>query len=82
MQTIVARTYRGLRDMGDSDRDANFSAVRVLELRHPGHDRQHYFFRVAQWLGSERWSYPDGQTRRLTGYALIGVRPWTTKPEI
>ena len=55
---IVARTYRELRDTGYSDRDAFLSAVRVLELRHPGHDRSYYFLRIAQWLGAERPAGP------------------------
>jgi hypothetical protein len=42
-QGIVTRTYRELVDAGDSDRDAYLSAVRVLELRHPGHVRDYYF---------------------------------------
>ena len=50
---IVARTYRELREAGYPDRDAFVAAVRVLELRHPGHDRQYYFLRIAQWLGSD-----------------------------
>lgn len=54
---IVTRTYHELRNSGDSDRDAYLCAVRVLELRHPGHERYYYFHRVAQWLGGERW--PD-----------------------
>jgi hypothetical protein len=33
---IVTRVYEGLRLSGHSDRDAFASAVRVLELRHPG----------------------------------------------
>jgi hypothetical protein len=56
---IVARAYHELRDTGYSDRDAFLSAVRVLELRHPGHERYYYFRRVAQWLGAERKAQPD-----------------------
>lgn len=58
-KAIVRRAYRELLENGDSDRDAYLSAVRVLELRHPGHDRSYYFLRVAQWLGAERGSIPS-----------------------
>lgn len=49
---IVTRAYRELRSRGSSDREAFLSAVRVLEIRHPGEDRNSYFLRVAQWLGT------------------------------
>jgi hypothetical protein len=57
---IVTRTYRELRDTGYDDRDAFLSAARVLELRHPGHDRYYYFLRIGQWLGDECESHPGG----------------------
>ena len=47
---VVVRTYRELRAADYSDRDAFISAVRVLELRHPGHERSYYFRRVARAL--------------------------------
>jgi hypothetical protein len=50
---IVVRTYRELRQADYSDRDAFISAVRVLELRHPGHDRGLYFRSVARALGND-----------------------------
>ena len=50
---VVVRTYRELRKVDYSDRDAFMSAVRVLELRHPGHDRWFYFRNVARALGNE-----------------------------
>ena len=50
---VVVRTYRELRQADYSDRDAFMSAVRVLELRHPGHDRWFYFRTVARALGNE-----------------------------
>jgi hypothetical protein len=50
---IVVRTYRELRNADYSDRDAFISAVRVLELRHPGHDRWFYFRNVARALGND-----------------------------
>jgi hypothetical protein len=50
---IVTRAYRELRSTGATDRDAFLSAVRVLELRHPGHDRSIYFLKVANWLGMD-----------------------------
>jgi len=50
---IVVRTYRELRKADYSDRDAFISAVRVLELRHPGHDQWFYFRNVARALGDE-----------------------------
>jgi hypothetical protein len=56
---IIQRTYHELLDTGQSDRHAYLSAVRVLELRHPGHDPNYYFLRVARWLASERWPYPS-----------------------
>ena len=58
-QGIVTRAYRELLNTGNSDRHAYLSAVRVLELRHPGHDRNYYFLRVARWLASERWPDPS-----------------------
>jgi hypothetical protein len=51
-ESIIARTYRELRQTGYGDREAFLAAARVLELRHPGHDRYYYFFRTAQWLGA------------------------------
>ena len=50
---VVVRTYRELRQADYSDRDAFMSAVRVLELRHPGNDRWFYFRTVARALGNE-----------------------------
>jgi hypothetical protein len=55
---IIARTYRELLESGESDRHAYLSAVRVLQLRHPGHDPNYYFLRVANWLASESWPDP------------------------
>jgi hypothetical protein len=52
-ERIVVRTYRELRAADYSDRDAFISAVRVLELRHPGHERSYYFRRVARALGTD-----------------------------
>jgi hypothetical protein len=49
---VVVRTYRELRMADYSDRDAFISAVRVLELRHPGHDQWFYFRNVARALGA------------------------------
>lgn len=46
------RAYRELRRKGESDRSAFISAVHILQLRHPGHDRGEYFLRVARWLGN------------------------------
>ena len=50
---IVTRAYHELRGKGCSDRDAFLSAVRVLQLRHPGDDQLHYFLQVGKWLGTE-----------------------------
>ena len=50
---IIVRTYRELRKADYTDRDAFISAVHVLELRHPGHDRLFYFQNVARALGNE-----------------------------
>ena len=50
---VVVRAYHELRKVDYSDRDAFMSAVRVLELRHPGHDRWFYFRNVARALGNE-----------------------------
>jgi hypothetical protein len=55
---VISRTYRELMNRGYSDRDAFFSAVRVLELRHPGRHRDHYFLQVAQWLGTNPRALP------------------------
>jgi hypothetical protein len=52
-ERAVVRTYRELRMADYSDRDAFMSAVHVLELRHPGHDRLFYFKSVARALGTE-----------------------------
>jgi len=60
-EKIVTRAYRELRSKGQSDREAFLSAVRVLEIRHPGEDRNSYFLRVAQWLGTERGPEPQRQ---------------------
>jgi hypothetical protein len=51
-EAIVTRAYRDLRDKGYMDRDAFMSSVRVLEVRHPGHDRYYYFYRIANWLAA------------------------------
>jgi hypothetical protein len=55
---IIVRVYRELRESDYSDRDAFISAVRVLELRHPGHDRWFYFRNVARALGNEPLEWP------------------------
>jgi hypothetical protein len=55
---IVVRAYRELRNADYSDRDAFISAVRVLELRHPGHDRWFYFRNVARALGNDASEWP------------------------
>ncbi len=57
---IVTRAYSELRGKGSSDRDAFFSAVRVLELRHPGKERNVYFLKVAHWLGTNPELPPAG----------------------
>jgi len=57
-ERIVLRTYRELRDKGRSDREAFLSAVQVLALRHPGHERYYYFSRIAKWLGRQHQPYP------------------------
>ena len=49
---VVTRAYRELRELGYSDRDAFMSSTKLLELRHPGHERYYYFRCVAQLLGS------------------------------
>ena len=51
---IVTRAYRELRVLGRTDREAFLSAVRVLEIRHPGEERGTYFLKVAHWLGMDR----------------------------
>jgi len=51
-EAVVTRAYRELRRKGESDRSAFISAVHILQLRHPGHDRGDYFLWVARWLGS------------------------------
>jgi hypothetical protein len=56
--SVVVRAYRELRKANYSDRDAFMSAVRVLELRHPGHNRWFYFRSVARALGAEPSSGP------------------------
>ena len=53
-QGVIVRTYDELMDSGVSDRNAYLSAVRVLKLRHPGHEPNYYFLQVAQWLGGKR----------------------------
>ena len=50
---IIARLYEGLRLAAYGDRDAFTSAVRVLELRHPGHDKEHCLSLAAEWLADE-----------------------------
>jgi len=55
---IITRTYRELLETGESDRHAYLCAVRVLKLRHPGHDPDYYFLRVANWLAGEHWPAP------------------------
>jgi hypothetical protein len=57
-ERIIVRTYRELRASDYSDRDAFISAVRVLELRHPGHARSYYFRRVARALGTDSPLHP------------------------
>jgi len=54
---VIARAYSELRDKGYSDRDAFMSAVKLLELRHPGHERYYYFRCAAQLLGGKRQSH-------------------------
>lgn len=51
-EAVVTRAYRELRSKGESDRSAFLSAVHILELRHPGHDRGDYFLCLARWLGN------------------------------
>jgi len=55
---IVVRTYRELRNADYTDREAFISAVRVMELRHPGRDRWFYFRNVARALGSDSSEWP------------------------
>lgn len=63
---VVVRTYHELRKVDYSDRDAFMSAVRVLELRHPGHDRWFYFRNVARALGNELFaSAPSHPTEAI-----------------
>ena len=50
---IITRVYEDLRRAGDNDRAAFASAVRVLELRHPGQDKEHYVNLVAEWIAAE-----------------------------
>jgi len=50
---IITRVYEDLRLSGYGDRDAFASAVRVLELRHPGHDKEHYVGLAAEWIAAE-----------------------------
>jgi len=50
---IITRVYEDLRLAGHGDRDAFASAVRVLELRHPGQDKEHYLSLAAEWLADE-----------------------------
>ncbi len=58
-ESTVTRAYRELRSKGWSDRDAFLSAVRMLELRHPGQERNVYLLKLAQWLGTDR-EIPSG----------------------
>jgi hypothetical protein len=60
---IIVRAYRELRKADYSDRDAFIAAVRVLELRHPGHDRSFYFRDVARALGNEPSARPAGSPK-------------------
>lgn len=57
-EAVVTRAYRELRSKGESDRSAFLSAVHILQLRHPGHDRADYFLCLARWLGNR----PDSQS--------------------
>ena len=50
--TIVVRAYRELRSGGYGDRAAFDSALRVLKLRHPGHDEAYYRSRTAEWIAA------------------------------
>lgn len=50
---ILVRVYRELRAAGYDDPKAFQSAVRVLELRHPGHDGDYYLGLAAQWIAAE-----------------------------
>ena len=50
---IITRVYEDLRRAGHNDRAAFASAVHVLELRHPGHDKGHYLNLVAEWIVAE-----------------------------
>ena len=52
-RSIVANVYNELRRLGHGDRAAFASAVRVLELRHPGHDKEHYVGLAAEWIAAE-----------------------------
>jgi len=52
-RSILLRVYRELRAAGYDDPKAFESAVRVLELRHPGHGREHYRGLTAQWIAAE-----------------------------
>ena len=52
--SIVANVYNELRRLGHGDRAAFASAVHVLELRHPGHNRDHYIDLAAKWIAAER----------------------------
>lgn len=56
---VVSRTYRELRVKGYDDRDAFLSAVNVLELRHPGHDRYYYFRCAARLIGARCQQPPE-----------------------
>ena len=49
---VIARTYRELLSNGYSDRDAFIFCVNMLELRHPGHERNYYFSCAAKLLGA------------------------------
>jgi len=47
---ILLRTYTELRASGCGDEHAFDAAVRVLALRHPGHDHGYYAGRAAEWI--------------------------------
>jgi len=50
---ILLRVYRELREAGYSDSKAFQSAVRVMELRHPGRERGYTLYVVATWIAAE-----------------------------
>jgi hypothetical protein len=53
-ERIVLRVYCELRRAGYDDRRAFQSAMHVLELRHPGHERDYYRARADHMIAPER----------------------------